>query len=79
MHKSHGWRGCETHHAHAQYYREAQHKMWTFKFNSKYEKTIWWLHANGKSNREIACITGKSKDKIRVDLKRIKREMLGWN
>jgi len=78
-HKSHGWRGFDVHAAHAQYFADARHQMWRFKFNNKYDKTIWWLHANGLYNREIARIVGKSKDKIRLDLKRIRREMLCLN
>lgn len=78
-HKSHGWRGADNHQAHAQYFREARHKMWTFKFRDEHDKTVWWLHANGLYNREIARIVKKSKDKIRLDLKRIRREMLCLN
>lgn len=36
-----------------EYYRLAVHFYGTYKFDSDEEKTIWTLHANGKSIREI--------------------------
>ncbi len=76
---SHGWRGPDVHQAHVKYFEDARARMHTYNFNNKYDKTIWWLHANGLYIREIAKLVKCSKSKVGLDLQRLKREVLCLN
>lgn len=51
--------------ARAEYYRRASQALYDNEFSSKMDKTIWALHADGKTHREISEEIGLARNTVR--------------